>query len=51
MRSPSSVASAAVTSAWAASKVVSPSITNWVAGMSVSGMSCATCAMRHCGGT
>src|SRR5512139_3808107 len=51
MRSPSSLASAAVTSACAAASAVSPAMTKSVADSLVSGMSCATCAMRHCDGT
>jgi hypothetical protein len=47
MRMPSSLASAAATSCCAASSTVSPSITKSVALCSVSGMSCATWAMRH----
>src|SRR3569832_2077753 len=50
MRSPSSLASAAVTSACASANWVSPAMTKSVALSLVSGMSCATCAMRHCDG-
>ncbi|MOA20172.1 hypothetical protein D3C78_1405990 [compost metagenome] len=47
MAMPSSLASASVSICWASARRVSPASTNCVADSSVSGMFCATWAMRH----